>query len=116
MPVILHSSEKSSSADLSWTCFSTERSVAERSLCGCLFLEMFFDGAYPDFLLHSLTCATYVVLLKENHMQLIEAATLDRKSGEAEGSAVLRTFPGYVFRHLRFSRAPRPESFRPSHA
>ena len=29
-----------------------------------------------------------VVLLKENHMQLIEAATLDRKSGEAEGPAV----------------------------
>jgi hypothetical protein len=30
-----------------------------------------------------------VVLLKENHMQLLEAATLDRKSGEAvEGSAV----------------------------
>jgi hypothetical protein len=34
------------------------------------------------------TGATYVVLLKENHMQLFEAATLDRKSGEAEGSAV----------------------------
>jgi hypothetical protein len=31
---------------------------------------------------------TYVVLLKENHMQLTEAATLDRKSGGAEGSAV----------------------------
>jgi hypothetical protein len=30
-----------------------------------------------------------VVLLKENHMYLIEAATLDRKSGEAEGSAVI---------------------------
>jgi hypothetical protein len=24
-----------------------ERSAAERSLCGCLFLEMFFDGAKP---------------------------------------------------------------------
>jgi hypothetical protein len=33
-----------------------------------------------------------VVLFKENHMQLFEAATLDRKSGEAEGSAVPRTF------------------------
>jgi hypothetical protein len=31
---------------------------------------------------------TYVVLLKENHMQVTEAATLDRKSGGAEGSAV----------------------------
>jgi hypothetical protein len=32
--------------------------------------------------------ATYVVLPKENHKQPIEAATLDRKSGKAEGSAV----------------------------
>ena len=31
----------------------------------------------------ALTSTTYVVLLKENHMQLTEAATLDRKSGEA---------------------------------
>jgi hypothetical protein len=38
--------------------------------------------------LTALTTATYVVLYKENHMQSIEAATLDRKSGEAEGSAV----------------------------
>jgi hypothetical protein len=35
----------------------------------------------------ALTSATYVVLSKENHMLLTEAATLDRKSGEAEGSA-----------------------------
>jgi hypothetical protein len=46
----------------------------------------------------ALTGATYVVLRKENHMQLTEAATLDRKSGEAEGSAVPRTLPGDVFR------------------
>ena len=39
-----------------------------------------------------------MVLPKENHMQLIEAATLDRKSGEAEGSAVPRTLLGNVFR------------------
>ncbi len=32
----------------------------------------------------SLTSVTYVVLPKENHMQLTEAATLDRKSGEAD--------------------------------
>jgi hypothetical protein len=45
-----------------------------------------------------------VVLPKENHMQLTEAATLDRKSGGAdlsrravEGSAVPRTIPGNVF-------------------
>src|SRR5579859_6053159 len=34
--------------------------------------------------LTTLTGAAYVVLLKENHMQLFEAATLDRKSGEAD--------------------------------
>ena len=59
----------------------------------------------PGFPTSQLLPATaYVVLLKENYIQLIEAATLDRKSGEAdlsrravEGSAVLRTFPGNVF-------------------
>jgi hypothetical protein len=40
------------------------------------------------------SATTYVVLLKENHMQLTEAATLDRKSGGAEGSAVPRTSAG----------------------
>ena len=45
----------------------------------------------------ALAIVTYAVLPKENHMQLTEAATLDRKSGEAEGSAVPRTFPGNVF-------------------
>jgi hypothetical protein len=39
----------------------------------------------------ALTNATYVVLPKENHMQLTEAATLERKSGKAEGSAVPST-------------------------
>src|ERR1700720_3789139 len=53
----------------------------------------------------ALTRATYVVLPKENHMHLTEAATLDRKSGEAdlsrravEGSVVPRTSRGNVFR------------------
>jgi len=53
--------------------------------------------------LPALTGATYVVLPKENHMQLAEATSLDRKSGGAdlsrravEGSAVLRTLPGNV--------------------
>jgi hypothetical protein len=44
---------------------------------------------------------TYVALPKENHMQSTEAPTLDRKSGEAEGSAVPRTLPGNVFRSER---------------
>ena len=37
---------------------------------------------------------TYVVLLKENHMQLTEAATLDRKSGEADLSRLPRRAVG----------------------
>jgi hypothetical protein len=45
----------------------------------------------------ALTSANFVVLPKENHMQLTEATTLDRKSGEAEGSAVPRALPGNVF-------------------
>jgi hypothetical protein len=44
--------------------------------------------------LTALTRATYVVLVKENHMQLTEATTLERKSGEAEGSVVSRTSLG----------------------
>jgi hypothetical protein len=44
--------------------------------------------AYPEFPASPLSLATtYVVLPKENHMQSTEAATLDGKSGEAEGSA-----------------------------
>jgi hypothetical protein len=47
---------------------------------------------FPASLLSPAT--TDVVLSKENHTQLTEAATLDRKSGEAEGSAVPQTTPG----------------------
>ena len=49
--------------------------------------------------LTALTGATYVVLPKENHMQLAEATSLDRKSGGAEGTAVPRTLRGDAFRH-----------------
>jgi hypothetical protein len=45
----------------------------------------------------ALTGATYVVLLKENHIQLFEAATLDRKSGEADLSR--RAVEGSAVRH-----------------
>ena len=51
-----------------------------------------------------------MVLLKENHMQLTEAAILDRKSGEAEGSAVRHSgAPNLMFyNHLPLSsRLPR---------
>jgi hypothetical protein len=51
-------------------------------------LSFLSSRAYRISYFAALTGATYVVLLKENHMQLFEAATLDRKSGEAEGSAV----------------------------
>ena len=50
---------------------------------------LFVIPSVPGFPTSQLSLATtYVVLLKENHMQLTEAATFDRKSGEAEGSAV----------------------------
>jgi hypothetical protein len=39
---------------------------------------------------------TYVVLPKENHIQLTKASTFDR---EAEGSAVPQTTHGNVFQH-----------------
>jgi hypothetical protein len=52
-------------------------------------LSFLSSRAYPDFLLHcSHRRPPDVVLFKENHTQPTEAATLDRKSGEAEGSAV----------------------------
>jgi hypothetical protein len=60
--------------------------------------------------LTALTGATFVVLPKENHMQWTEATTLDRKSGEAEGSAVPRTSPGnaeYYAQAELSSRLPR---------
>ena len=52
---------------------------------------------------------TYVVLLKENHMQLTEAATLDRKSGGAERSAVLQTFRGNADSYAQTELSSRPE-------
>jgi hypothetical protein len=70
----------------------------------CLPSSNHFPREWHPFLCHpertrisyltALTSATYVVLPKENHTQSTEAATLDRKSGEAEGSAVPRTSRG----------------------
>jgi len=45
-------------------------------------------------------------------MQLTEAATLDRKSGEAEGSAVPRTLPGNAEYHTQTKLSSRPERTR----
>jgi hypothetical protein len=55
---------------------------------------------------------TYVVLPKENHMQLTEAATPDRKSGEGEGSAVPRTSPGSAKYYTQTILSSRPERTR----
>src|SRR6202030_261862 len=50
---------------------------------------LFVIPSVPGFPAALLSSATPdVVLFKENHTQPTEAATLDRKSGEAEGSAV----------------------------
>ena len=66
----------------------------------------------PGFPASPLSLATtYVVLPKENHMQSTEAATLDRKSGEAEGSAVRPSgFPNSGV------LTQTPKSFRPKRA
>jgi hypothetical protein len=53
-----------------------------------------------------------VVLPKENHMQLTEATALDRKSGEAEGSAVPRTSPGNAEYYTQKKLSSRPERTR----
>src|ERR1700733_8236046 len=67
-------------------------------------------GSVPGFPASPLSPATtYVVLSKENHMQLIEAATLDRKSGEAEGSAVRHSCaPPLPAHNLSFVILPAP--------
>jgi hypothetical protein len=62
--------------------------------------------------LTALTSATRVVLFNENHMQLTEATTFDRKSGEAEGSAVPRTFAGYAEFYAQTELSSRPERTR----
>jgi hypothetical protein len=50
---------------------------------------LFVIPSVPRFPAALLSSATPdVVLFKENHTQPTEAATLDRKSGEADGSAV----------------------------
>jgi hypothetical protein len=54
----------------------------ETTLYGTIALS-FVIPSVPGFPTSPLSPATaYVVLSKENHMQLTEAATLDRKSGE----------------------------------
>ena len=58
--------------------------------------------------LTALTGATFVVLPKENHMQLTEATTLDRKSGEAEGSAVRHSCAPLLPAHNRHQASPNP--------
>jgi hypothetical protein len=61
----------------------SDTTVLDRQLC------RFVSGSVPGFPASLLSPATTdVVLSKENHTQLTEAANLDRKSGEGEGSAV----------------------------
>ena len=53
-----------------------------------------------------------MLLPKENHKQLAEATSLDRKSGEAEGSAVPRTSPGNAEYYAQTELSSRPERTR----
>jgi hypothetical protein len=66
-----------------------------KSAVDAIRLNIFYIGSVPGFPASLLSPATTdVVLSEENHTHLMEAATLDRKSGEADGSAVPRTSPG----------------------
>jgi hypothetical protein len=68
-----------------------DTTALDRQLCRFVIRSV---PGFPASLLSPAT--TDVVLSKENHTQLIEAATLNRKFGEGEGSAVPRTSPGNV--------------------
>src|SRR5450631_4178871 len=69
-------------------------------------------GAYPDFLLHhSRRRPLMWFSLKENHMQLTEAATLYRKFRGSRATAVPRTLLGYVFRNEGKRRSYPPLTF-----
>jgi hypothetical protein len=71
-----------------------EKRGSATTLYGTVALS-FVIPSVPEFPTSPLSAATtYVVLRKENHTQLTEGVTLDRKSGEAEGSAVPRTSAG----------------------
>src|SRR6202011_2842525 len=62
-----------------------------------------------DFLLHLLSSATPdVVLFKENHTQPTEAATLDRKSEDAEGPAVRHSCAPLLPVHNLQQSSPNP--------
>ena len=89
-----------SPADLSKLDFE-KRLGSATTLYGTVALS-FVIPSVPGFPTSPLLLATaYVVLPKENHMQLIEAATFDRKSGGAEGSAVPRTSLGNAEYHAQ---------------
>jgi hypothetical protein len=68
---------------------------------------LFVIPSVPGFPASLLSPATTdVVLSKENHTQLTEAATLDRKSGEGEGSAVRHSCAPLLPAHNRRQSSP----------
>jgi hypothetical protein len=70
---------------------------------------LFVIGSVPGFPASLLSPAnTDVVLSKENHMQLTEAATLDRKSGQGEGSAVRHSCAPLLPAHNLRQSSPNP--------
>ena len=83
----------------SWACGQpkgdAKRFGPATTLYGTVALS-FVIPSVPGFPTSPLSPATtHVVLSKENHTLLTEAATLDRKSGGAEGSAVSFPTPSY---------------------
>jgi hypothetical protein len=81
-----------------------KRSAVERSLCGCSYLEMFFDRNTRISYFAMLATTTYAVFFKENRMMLINATGSRQEipGSGVERSAVQRSFRGNVFpaKHL----------------
>jgi hypothetical protein len=62
-----------------------ERSVVEGSLCGCSFLEVFFDRAYPNSCFATSDRSACAAFIKESRMKFASATSLYRNSGERSG-------------------------------
>ena len=86
-----------------------EHSVVEGSLCGCSFLEVFFDRAYPNSCYAAPDRSTCAAFLKESRMESANANNLDRNSGERSGGICCAPSP--QTKALRVSSQILPQPF-----
>src|ERR1700721_4688381 len=93
---------------LPWECFSTERSGVERPAVSAVpSLEMFFDRAYPDFLLRVASdvhvCGSPQREPHADHQR--HGSPQEIRGSGVEKSALQRSLPGNVFRQTIFTRS-----------